>query len=134
MKLAVLEDWNERRRRHAEAYRRDLAEVAELTLPASTEAGVDGVHHLFCVRHPHRERLAEHLAAQGIATQIHYPQPPHMSGAFANLGLVRGSFPVTEAACATILSLPIGPHLSVSDRDRVVAGVRAFAQDPSSSS
>jgi len=134
VKLAVLEDWNERRRRHAEAYRRDLAEVAELTLPASTEGGVDCVHHLFCIRHPHRERLAEHLAAHGIATQIHYPEPPHLSGAFAGLGLARGSFPVTEAACDTLLSLPIGPHLSVSDRDRVVAGVNAFAQDPRSSS
>ena len=57
-----------------------------------------------------------------------------MSGAFAGLGLARGSFPVTEVACATLLSLPIGPHLSVSDRDRVVAGVHSFAQDPSSSS
>ena len=134
VKLSVLEDWNERRRRNAEAYRRELADVAELTLPAVTKAGVECVHHLFCVRHPHRERLAEHLAAQGIATQIHYPEPPHMSGAFAGLGLARGSFPVTEAACVTLLSLPIGPHLSVSDRDRVVAGVHAFAQEASSSS
>jgi dTDP-4-amino-4,6-dideoxygalactose transaminase len=134
VKLGVLEDWNERRRRHAEAYRRDLAGVAELTLPSCPDAGVDCVHHLFCVRHPRRKRLAEHLAAHGIATQIHYPVPPHMSGAFAGLGLGRGSFPVTEAACATLLSLPIGPHLSVADRDRVVAGVHAFAQVSSASS
>ena len=53
-----------------------------------------------------------------------------MSGAFAGLGLARGSFPVTEATCATLQSLPIGPHLSVSDRDCVDAGVTLSLMDP----
>lgn len=134
VKLSALLEWNERRRRHADAYLRDLEGTPEVTLPARTLAHARHVHHLFCIRHPDRDRLAEHLAVREIATQIHYPEPPHLSGAFAHLGSARGSFPVTEAACATLLSLPIGPHLSDVARDTVVAGVQSFAHSVSASS
>jgi dTDP-3-amino-3,4,6-trideoxy-alpha-D-glucose transaminase len=134
VKLSALGDWNGRRRRHADAYLKELEGTPDVTLPARASTGACHVYHLFCVRHPDRDRLAAHLAARAIATQIHYPEPPHLSGAFADLGFARGSFPVTEAACATLLSLPIGPHLSDAARELVVAGVRSFAHSASASS
>ena len=126
IKLRVLDEWNERRRRLADAYRNGLAGVPELTLPAAA-AGSDPVWHLFCVRHPRRDGLATHLAARSIATQIHYPEPPHRSAAFADLGYSSGSFPVCEAAAGSLLSLPIGPHLSSGGLDLVIDAVRAFS-------
>jgi dTDP-4-amino-4,6-dideoxygalactose transaminase len=134
VKLSALGDWNGRRRRHADAYLKELEGTPDVTLPARASTGACHVYHLFCVRHPDRDRLAAHLAARAIATQIHYPEPPHLSGAFADLGFARGSFPVTEAACATLLSLPIGPHLSDAARELVVAGVRSWAPTPSAGS
>jgi dTDP-3-amino-3,4,6-trideoxy-alpha-D-glucose transaminase len=62
-----------------------------------------------------------------VATQIHYPQPPHRSEAFADLGFAPGSFPVTEAAADTLLSLPIGPHLDDAAVQAVVEAVQTFA-------
>jgi dTDP-3-amino-3,4,6-trideoxy-alpha-D-glucose transaminase len=84
------------------------------------------VWHLFCVRHPGRDELIEHLAAHDVATLVHYPVPPHLSAAFADLGLAEGSFPVTEAAAASLMSLPIGPHLDRAAMDAVIAAVRGF--------
>jgi dTDP-3-amino-3,4,6-trideoxy-alpha-D-glucose transaminase len=127
VKLAVLEEWNDRRRRIAAIYRRGLTEVAELVLPAAPAGDELPACHLFCVRHPRRDGLAAHLARAGVATQVHYPVAPHRSPAFAELGLGPGSFPVAEGACATLLSLPIGPHLSEADAERVVAAVRSFS-------
>jgi dTDP-4-amino-4,6-dideoxygalactose transaminase len=126
VKLPVLDEWNERRRRVADAYLRELAEVPELTLPVRPAVSEESVWHLFSVRHPRRDALAAHLTAAGIGTRIHYPEPPHRSAAFADLGIEPQSLPVAEAAAATLLSLPIGPHLSAADASRIIAGVRSF--------
>lgn len=125
VKLGALGRWNARRAAIAGAYLDGLADLAELTLPG-VAAGVEPVWHLFCVRHPRRDELAAHLRAAGIETLIHYPVPPHRCEAFASLGLAAGSFPVAEAAAATSLSLPIGPHLDDGDVMRVIEAVRGY--------
>jgi dTDP-4-amino-4,6-dideoxygalactose transaminase len=107
-------------------YLRELAKIPGLTLPVRPAEGETSVWHLFCVRHPRRDALAAHLAAAGIGNQIHYPEPPHRSAAFADLGFGAGSFPVTETAADTLLSLPIGPHLSVPESSQVIDAMRAF--------
>ena len=128
VKLAALNRWNERRRAVADTYLTELRDVPDLILPPAPRTGAEPVWHLFCVRHPRRDALAEHLARMGIGTQIHYPEPPHRSAAFADLGFRAGSFPVTETAAGTLLSLPIGPHLAEADVQAVVDAVHAFSQ------
>jgi len=127
VKLAALSRWNERRRAIAHTYRTQLRAVPDLILPPAAPPGTQPVWHLFCVRHHRRDGLADHLARSGVATQIHYPQPPHRSEAFADLGFAPGSFPVTEAAADTLLSLPIGPHLDDAAVQAVVEAVQTFA-------
>ena len=125
-RLAKLEEWNGRRRRVAERYMRELEGAPDLTLPFVPE-WADPVWHLFVVRHPRREALREHLAAAGVGTLIHYPLAPHMQGAYADLGLPEGSFPVSERMAEEVLSLPIGPHLSDEEVDYIVSQVCSFA-------
>jgi dTDP-3-amino-3,4,6-trideoxy-alpha-D-glucose transaminase len=127
VKLTALDRWNRRRAAIAGAYLDGLAGIADLTLPARPAEGMLPVWHLFCVRHPDRDGLARHLAGEGVMTQIHYPEPPHRSEAFAHLSLATDAFPVTSAAAATLLSLPIGPHLADADVVRVIEAVRAYS-------
>jgi dTDP-4-amino-4,6-dideoxygalactose transaminase len=126
VKLGALERWNRRRAAIADTYLEALAHVDDLTLPPVPARGVEPVWHLFCVRHPRRDQLMGHLAERGVATLVHYPEAPHRSQAFAHLGLEAGSFPVTECATATLLSLPIGPHLDDREVATVVDAVCAF--------
>jgi dTDP-4-amino-4,6-dideoxygalactose transaminase len=126
VKLSALDRWNARRASVAQTYLARLADVPELTLPPAADGTVRPVWHLFCVRHPRRDELVKHLESHGVETLVHYPVPPHLSGAFADPGMRAGSFPVTEAAADSVISLPIGPHLADADVDVVVEAVRSF--------
>ncbi|MFZ1072540.1 MAG: DegT/DnrJ/EryC1/StrS family aminotransferase [Verrucomicrobiia bacterium] len=111
VKLSKLDEWNERRRAIAARYLAGLSGSPELTLPFVPE-WAEPVWHLFVVRHPKRDELQRKLTAAGIGTLVHYPVPPHLSGAYADGQWRRGNFPIAEALSDTVLSLPIGPHLT----------------------
>ncbi len=83
----------------------------------------DPVWHLFVIRHPKRDDLQKHLADHGIQTVIHYPVPPHLSGAYAGMGFKRGDFPIAEKLADEVLSLPIGPHLTSESIEAVCRAV-----------
>ena len=72
------------------------------------------------VRHKERDKFQQKLTEAGIGTLIHYPVPPHLSGAYADGRWARGAFPVAENLADTVLSLPIGPHLQRDQADLVV--------------
>ena len=126
VKLARLDDWNDRRKHLADDYRRTLDGVPGLVLPFVPEYA-EPVWHLFVVRHAMRNRLQEHLAAAGVGTLIHYPCPPHLQAAYADLGYGSGGFPGAETMSAEVLSLPIGPHLTGPQSRHVAAQLAGFA-------
>ncbi len=120
VKLKHLQAWNTRRQEIADVYLSRLADTPGLRLPVIA-ADTQSVWHLFVVRHPRREALRLALAERGVRAALHYPVANHHSGAFAaEFGHL--SFPVAEEICATCLSLPIGPHLSVADAGEI-AGI-----------
>jgi dTDP-4-amino-4,6-dideoxygalactose transaminase len=121
-KLRRLDEWNERRRAVASRYLEELTDVEDLTLPGVADFA-EPVWHLFVVRHPRRDALQKRLADAGVDTIIHYPIPPHLSGAYA-ARFEAGSLPVAEQLADEVLSLPMGPHLSLEDAGRVAAAVR----------
>jgi dTDP-4-amino-4,6-dideoxygalactose transaminase len=127
VKLRYLDEWNGRRRRLAARYIDALTECDTLELPNVAD-GVSHVWHVFTVRTRERDRFQTHLRERGVETLIHYPVPPHLSGAYADAGYTRGAFPLAERIADTILSLPIGPQLSQEDQDRVIDSVQAWAQ------
>jgi dTDP-4-amino-4,6-dideoxygalactose transaminase len=125
IKLQHLDGWNTRRRTIAKRYTQELADIPGLRLP-DVAPGREHVWHLYVVDHDSRDELQKHLATKGIQTLVHYPIPPHLSGAFASLGLTEGTFPITEEAAKTHLSLPIGPHMSEENVTRVIDACRSF--------
>lgn len=118
VKLRHLNEETVQRRRIAEFYR-EAARCRSLTLP-EVAAPEGHVWHLFVIRHRQRDRLQRLLADVGIETLIHYPVPPHLSGAMKQLNMHKGDLPVTEMLSRTVLSLPIGGHVS-QDQARHVA-------------
>jgi dTDP-3-amino-3,4,6-trideoxy-alpha-D-glucose transaminase len=125
VKLARLDDWNARRARLAAAYGEALAGLSGLALPGAVP-GAEPAWHLYVVRHARRDELRQHLERAGIGSLVHYPMPPHLSGAYAQGGWRGGPLPVAERLGREVLSLPIGPHLSAAHAQVVTEAVKGF--------
>lgn len=111
VKLRKLNEWNTRRKQIAAHYQENL-DASNLVLPFVPD-WADPVWHLFVVRSKKRELLQSQLVDAEIGTVIHYPIPPHLQEAYAELGYGKGAYPIAEVIHEEILSLPIGPHLSM---------------------
>jgi dTDP-4-amino-4,6-dideoxygalactose transaminase len=125
VKLRKLDEWNERRKQFATNYLQTLEGVPDLTLPF-VPAYADPVWHLFAVCHPERNRLQNFLSEAGIGTIIHYPVPPHLQQAYAEMGISAQTFPIAERMANEVLSLPMGPHLSHRGAEYIVSQLSAF--------
>jgi dTDP-4-amino-4,6-dideoxygalactose transaminase len=124
-RLKVLDEWNARRTAIASFYSERLPESG-LVLPF-IPGWAQPVWHLYVIRSQRRDELAASLAERGIGTLVHYPIPPHLQGAYRDLGCPKGSFPIAARLPEEVLSLPIGPHLAMADAERVVEAVLEFA-------
>jgi dTDP-4-amino-4,6-dideoxygalactose transaminase len=78
------------------------------------------VYHLYVVRVSNRDQVQAHLTKAEIGTGIHYPVPVHLQIAYADLGYEKGDLPVTETLAGEIISLPMFPHITAEDQQRVV--------------
>ena len=123
-KLPRLDEWNDRRRTLAGRYQERLSELP-LVLPIEPN-GCESAWHLYVVRTTERDALRAHLAAEGVDSLIHYPIPPHRQQAYASLAFPTTAFPVANAIHDEVLSLPIGPHLSFAQQDRVIDALTGF--------
>ena len=121
-KLKALDAWNSRRQAIATLYLSQL-DASSLVLPFVPD-WASPVWHLFVVRSQQRDTLQAQLQQRGIDTMIHYPIPPHLQPAYAELGYAQDAFPIAEAIHREVLSLPMGPHLGLAESMQVVA---AFA-------
>ena len=122
-KLPHLDVWTDRRRAIACAYAERLRDSG-LILPYIPN-WAEPTWHLYVVRSPDRCGLQKRLAEAGVGTLIHYPIPPHMQEAYADLGLAPDALPLARDLAREVLSLPIGPQLLPADAAQVIDVVRA---------
>lgn len=128
VKLARLEEGNQRRIQIARRYHEWLGRIPDLTLPFPT-AGTTHVYHQFVVRCTEpsvRNGLMAFLSERGIQTAVHYPVPVHLQPAYAGRLPGSQSLPVTEEACLRILSLPLFPELTDREIDQVAKAIETF--------
>jgi len=123
VKLKYLEEWTEKRRRHARHYDQLLDGIGPIERPVEMR-GRRHVYHVYAIRSRDRTMLQESLAAQGIQTGLHYPIPVHLQPAYADLGYRRGDFPVSELAAQQVLSLPMYPELTPAQMDTVAEALK----------
>ena len=110
VKLSHLECWTAERQAVAARYRDLLADI-DLQLPRVMPYA-EHVFHVYAVRSPARDHLADALRRHGIGSAVHYPEPIHLQEKYKDLGYAAGDFPTAEQAAREELSLPIYPELS----------------------
>lgn len=123
-KLPFLNEWTGRRLAIAARYSEELSGT-DLVLPHVPD-WAEPVWHLYVVRSCARDALQAQLARAGVGSLIHYPIPPHLQTAYADAGIAADALPLAGQLAGEVLSLPIGPHLTLDDAARVIAAVQEF--------
>jgi len=153
VKLKYLDSWTAGRQHNAARYNQLFIEAgladmsndpaAELVLPSEsresgqyalrTEAAVEpfpGHRHIYnqyIIRaQDRRDALRAFLTERKIGSEIYYPVSLHEQECFADWGYQTGSFPLSEAAAAQTLAIPIYPELLEEQLQTVVNAVAEF--------
>ena len=128
IKLKHLDSWTEARQRNAAEYEKLFAasSIADrVRLPVRADYATRHIYNQFSilVRDGRRDAVKAALQSANIGCDIYYPVPLHLQECFAPLGYRKGDLPVSEAAAAEILALPIYPESTTAMREYVVSTI-----------
>jgi dTDP-4-amino-4,6-dideoxygalactose transaminase len=123
-KFPHVDSWNDKRRAIARRYSEQLAPLG-VTVPSECEWGRH-VYHLYIICSQRRPELQAFLKERGIASEVYYPLPPHLSIPCRKFGYREGDYPYAERASQETLALPLYPELTQAQQDEVIAAVREF--------
>ena len=116
--IGRLSRFNQRRRENAQYYNENIHSV----ITPSTLPYREHVWHQYTVRlngNRNRDEVVEKLHQAGIGTGIFYPVPAHGQGYVRKItGEIK--MPIAERVSEEVFSLPVHPHLSQDDLDKVV--------------
>lgn len=118
VKLRYLDDWSEGRRRNSEFYTEAFANSP--VLPPRIAENNTSIYNQYVIRCGKRDELQRHLVDCSVGCEIYYPVPLHIQKCYGFLGYKLGDFPLSEAAAAETLALPIYPELTNDQKDYVV--------------
>jgi perosamine synthetase len=122
VQLAKLEQNTERRRAIAARYDAAFADLP-IELPV-VPGGRTHVFHQYVVDVAgERDAILAGLRERGVGAEVYYPIPVHRQAHIIERGL-GASLPLTDAAAARTLALPIYPGLSVEDQATVIGATR----------
>ena len=119
-KLTIFADEIVARNRVAARYAEGLGDVVRT--PQVIEGGVS-VWAQYTIETQDRDGLAAQLRGEGVPTAVYYPIPLHRQAPYAPYPQ-PGGLPVTDAAAAKVISLPMHPYLEPSDQDRIISAIR----------
>ena len=120
--LPELDAMNARRRHIATRYSKGIASPHIVT-PTAEEDDNAYVAHLYVIRSERRDELRQHLHAEGILSDVHYPIPDHRQ----SIASADGRLPVTEALAERILTLPCYPEMDDATVDRIIDAIGRWA-------
>lgn len=134
VKMPHVERWIEARQAAAARYDR-LLDQHLLSRFLEKPVARKGRRHVFNqyvvrVADGQRDALMRHLKANHIGCDIYYPVPLHLQPCLQHLGYHAGDFPASEAACQSVLALPIYPEITAEQQERVMQSCAAFLRQP----
>ena len=124
VKLGSLDADNDRRKQIANYYTKNIQNDKVILPKRIHEDKNSHVYHLFVIRVENRENFREFLKEKGIATDVHYPIPPHKQKAFSELN--ENSYPLSEKIHNEIVSIPCGLHLTDNEVEYITTSINQY--------
>ena len=123
-KLPHLDDWNQKRIKIAERFFEEIDNPL-IRIPMCEKNG-ENVYHIFPVFCDTRDDLSIYLKSKGIETLIHYPIPIHLQGAYLELKMCEGTYPIAERISKTELSIPLHQELTDEQVDIIIRTLNEY--------
>ncbi|MCL2511310.1 MAG: DegT/DnrJ/EryC1/StrS family aminotransferase [Bacteroidales bacterium] len=129
VKLKHLDEYNQARQTAAKRYSDGFAKCAKLTTPV-TAPFTDHVYHQYTLitEGVDRNGLQDYLQSKDIPAMIYYPVPLHEQKAYLNPRYKKGDFPVSEALCQSVISLPMHTELDEEQQNYIIRSVLEFIE------
>lgn len=124
-RLAWLDEFTERRREIAGAYRKGIQHPSVKMLSAPQEK-LAHVYHLFVVTCEARDQLQAHLLKNGVQALIHYPIPIHHQEPCVEWRRDPQGLENSDEHAGICLSLPCHPQMTDADIETVINAVNTF--------
>jgi dTDP-4-amino-4,6-dideoxygalactose transaminase len=124
VKLKYLDSWTDKRIQVADKYLLELDGVEDIDLPIKQD-WAKKVYHLFVIRTNRRDELKSYLSEKDIQTGIHYPISLPKLKAYQYTNQANDQI-FANSSDTSLLSLPIGEHLTDEDLLYVVNSIKAF--------
>ena len=124
-KLPHIDDWNRARHAHGLKYNSLLSKISSVKCPKLRDNAFH-IFHVYSIRVPKRDELADFLKTKGVSTGIHYPVALPFMPAYGYLKHKPADFPVAHQCMAEILSLPMYPELSNGQIEYVAQSIKEF--------
>ncbi len=129
-KLKHLDEYCEARNYAASYYNNAFANNPKLITPATANNSTHVFHQYTLVtKDVDRAALIAHLTQKEIPAMIYYPVPMHLQKAYLDPRYKEGDFPVTEALCASVFSLPMHTELDDEQLKYITDSVLEFVNN-----
>jgi len=129
IKLKHLDEYNQARWAAAKRYNEGFAGCDKLKTPV-TATFTDHVFHQYTLitKDIDRNGLQEYLQSKNIPAMIYYPVPLHQQKAYLDPRYKKGDFPVSEALCQSVISLPMHTELDEEQQSYIIRSVLEFVE------
>ncbi len=125
VKLDHLDHYIHRRQSAAEYYDSALSDHGQVKTPVRSPQSTHVFHqYTLQLNNGRRDEIKQALADLSIPSMVYYPLPLHLQEAYGYLGHEKGDFPVSEALCHQVLSLPMHTELSEEQLSYIVSNLR----------
>jgi dTDP-4-amino-4,6-dideoxygalactose transaminase len=127
VKLALLDEYIQSRRKAADHYDRAFAGHPKIILPYRAPYSKHVFHqYTLIIDGADRNKLNEHLAAKKIPSMIYYPVPAHRQNMFAPYQSGLQKLEVTDWLTERVISLPMHTELDEEQLSFISSGVLEF--------
>ena len=127
IKLRHLDQYAAARNAAADYYDKAFANHPNIKTPSRQKKSTHVFHQYTLVGNNfNRDALKKHLAELGIPMMVYYPIPLHLQKAYTDVRYKEGRFPVTEALCKSVFSLPMHTEMDEEQLAYITKSVLSF--------
>lgn len=127
VKLKHLNEYSKARNNVADKYDEAFSNLAHIQTPVRVKNSTHVFHqYTIQIKNGKRDELKAYLQEKGVPSMVYYPVPLHLQSAYQKFGYKQKDFPVAEALCTKVLSLPIHTEMNPEDQDFIVETLKGF--------